>query len=378
MAEVFKYFSHLPAQKESNISHPCLWFEDLIKVKEPYRFRENFYKIADEHHELLGGDTDYLNSVFTFYSEYEIEGKKDRFKLSYLDFFHLIVNYQINRSKELISEKIETCQTQEQAKLVLQNIINQLELFILQLKKLRNHPIREFHSIPLGIYELILYLKEAHSSFVPNPLPAIFIEAENPDINQFSNLYDPTEDDVKFSDPIVESEKHTEPETNSENTHSDLSTPEKTPLIVKINSFSWINSPLMYSTLLYQILLDHKVIDIKEIDLGTFHKAFSGEKLSEYPGIKWHLKSSQKSFKAPIIRLLKTLMNEHSLLNKVSDSELAKMIEICFVDEAGQRLTSVHSSIIEIGKSKSMEENAFLKSLGKLTALNEKTYTGKV
>lgn len=386
MATDFTYYSQLPPQKESNINQPCLWFDDLININEPYRFKENFLKVAEDNNKLSGGATDYSDLSYTYFSTYEIDGKKDEFTATYLDFIKSIVKLQVGISKVLISEKIESCQTQEHTKIVINNIINRLQFLIAQLKKRRNLPIRAFESIPLGLYALLRYLQEAHGSFLPDPLPVIFAEAQNPMIEQFSNLYDPPEDIIKtiaatnctesiLADkdvlPLANNEKETS-ESNkilSRRDQEALSFGNKKS-IIKIKSFSWIRNAESLTLHLYEILVEQKAIYKEETDFNLFCLAFNGEEVKQQLGIKWHLKSTHKSTKAPILRMFDQLINELFLINKIeSDGDFARLIEKIFVDKHGNNLIAVHSTKIEIGKSRSIEEKQLYESLKKLGKL---------
>lgn len=364
-------YSHLPLQRESDLEHPFQWFDDLIIIDQPHRFKNNFYSDADQFkdYNLIKHITE---DAISYDSENKIDGHPIRSNFTYSSFLNHIITYQKRRSKELIFKKIENCSTTDQAKFIIQKMIDRLGYLVGLLKKHRNYPIREFSSIPLGVYDLINYIQEAHRTLLPNPLPDIFIEAQNPSLIEFSNLLDPEDDilDVKKKEDITE--KQFLALSNESKGKKEIKTDTNIHLKHTVKSFSWVFNSNQFTLSLYKIFITRKVIDMNETDFLTFSQAFNGSEITHPLEIKWHLMSSQKSYKAPIIRIINYLSVNLNLLNiDTTKVGFSRQVENIFVDPKGNKFISIQASLAEIGNKPSIHETVLLKDLAQLKSVKK-------
>lgn len=360
--DMFDY-SHLPPQQESTIDQPYLWFDSLIKVDTPHRFKNMFYNDADRLIAEFGGYKEFTEDSFKYFDT-KFSTDEEGTTGTYAFFLQAIINTQVIISCDLIDKKIDSCQTEEEVKFILQKLINRLEYLLGLLKERRRLPIREFSSIPMGLYAILKYISKAFNSYLPSPLPNIFCEAESPKLEQFSNLYIPAKETIYIESKDQNITENQSPESDLHLENEKLISESKKSN-KKIKSFEWNDNGDKYSLQLYEILVKQKIIVKKETSFETFALAFNGQEIKKPLDIKWHLKSSHNSVKAPIIRLFEFLMNdEYKLLKKINfDCEFAHKIENIFVKEHGEKIKSTQASVLGIGKAKSSLEIVFHKAL---------------
>lgn len=344
--------SGYPPQRESDLDHPLQWFEDFIEIDQPFRFLDNFYQTATDP-ALEDPEIDYINLEYS----YTISKTKDGFKLrttfKYEDFLRMILDHQFRRSKELISQKIDAINSLDDSKFLVVKLFDKLEYLILLLKKHYNHPIREFSSVPLTIYKLAVHIEHAHKSCLPSSLPGILNEAKAPSLKFFTNL-----PKTHIEDPVT---NITPIETcDSELGNTESSSPNHTPF----QSFAWNKKDIDYTEKLYLLLLNLEILKADETDLTTFRIAFNGQTIEEPLLIKWHLQSSHRSFKTPIIRMIEYLSQKLKLLQKPKNkADLCRKIEYIFADQSGNQLQNVLETHYQMGKQISMEEKEMLSKL---------------
>jgi hypothetical protein len=315
----------LPIQEDSDISNPCRWFDSFVTNDKPYRYRDDFYIEAKRKYQDRIIEIDYNNDSFTYSMVVSDDGFNHPTIYHYADYLSFeIINLEKEKSISLIKKKIESCGSNEAIIFTLKVISNQLTHVINLLKKKRKLPIREFPCIPLGVYGIANYLLSAHQSFLPNPLPEIFEEAKNPQLDLFSNIIDQP---IQKSKITGNSEKTEEKE-------------KKKNIVTK--SFKWKSSLKLYNIWLYDILKDVGAINEKETDIEKIEKAFSGEELTESLNIKWHLIHRNDSIKIPIFIFIDFLIDDLQILEKVeTDAELGRMIQRIFVNPEGKSVEAI-------------------------------------
>jgi len=101
-----------------------------------------------------------------------------------------------------------------------------------------------------------------------------------------------------------------------------------------ILALKWINDTELNTTNLYKILTDNSIIPNDTMTIVKFKMAFSGELLVQSLDIKWSLEKSN-SIKAPLIRIIKTLMEELKVIEHMGNGKLAKVLPMIFVNKDG-------------------------------------------
>ncbi|NVN96736.1 hypothetical protein HXX01_00590 [Candidatus Nomurabacteria bacterium] len=354
--------TNLPTQKESNENHPVLWFDDFIKTNQPYRFKQDFFQSAKENHSE-GLVIDYEGVAFSYTDFVANDGYELRTNISYSNFLEGIVRIQKEKSKELIFNKIASCTSLGASKLFLGTTIDRIQYLINMLKRHNNTSLRDFPDIPMSLYDILNYIEEAHGSYLPNPLPAIFSEAENPQIQQFSNLIISHDGDLFPTNSIYkEAESAVCDQQSSQSELPDNNTKPDKLEVEMLQSFAWLGDD--QSEILYTILKEKGAIKEDETNLDIFKSAFNGKPLEKPLEIRWHLCNSYKSLKAPIIRTIYYLSNELLLLKPTeTKSELARRIKNIFVDPRGNRFAAVEITIQNMSKKLSWPEKILLEGL---------------
>jgi len=336
---------NLPEQKRSDIKNPLRWFDSFISNNKPYRFRDDFYAAMQKDYE--DSKINYFDNSVSVINFTTSDGYEHKTTIRYSHFLKAIIEYEVNISKDLLKEQIELIHSKDELIICINKNLNQLEHCINMLKRNYNTSIREFDFVPLGVYKIVDYLKSAHTSFLPNPLPRIFEEATNPPLHLFSNIYKSDENVVSPSNLKKDSNQSKNDELESSKVEKNYSQNNKRV----VNGFEWLGDNTNYAYNFYNILIDYEAIKKDEIDYHTFFMAFNNEEFKEPLKIRWHLESIHKSFKAPLFRMLIYLYEDLKVIKKPdSNADFARKVNQIFVDGEGKPFKALDVAFNDTGK----------------------------
>jgi len=321
---------------ESTIDSPLRYFEYFF-LREGFKvFQNEFYESARYLHEFLltvnkefefievGNGNDQGIGVQRIYFSKELEK-------------HL--NFQRINSFYLINKVVDSFSEDKQIVLYLKKTLGSLHLIS---NKILKDDCAKYPMLFECIYGLVTQIYEKYILFFDGIQPTIVLDA------------------YKYI-----------PKENLHEVHKKI--PNETSKIGSINielnnpvvTFKWKNDKLRYFFVFFSLLLSENYIPRDSVTQGNFFKAFGGVVIDTQLGIKWKLAQKQKGSVSSIIRVIKLLMNELHLIDKVENNGmLVKMIEAIFLDSEGRKLENLDVLVSQHSEEgNSIVENGLIKDI---------------
>jgi len=317
----------------STIENPLGFFEYFFIDHGFEEFRDDFHASGDDEFRVPGvGSPDLvmkakkrillilgnLNDEFianrvthTYENSPDKWNQENAIKIIYFkDALKSKLIYELEISKKFIVKKVKSLALAE-GKIVtsLKFVINDLNILILLVKSTK---IYLTFSVNLEIlYRIVDFIFKQFSVFLtPNDFP-IYKEAE-------AFLFQVEEEKTLIKWEMRKPDQFSELKKIKEDNHA----------------LKWISDPELNTTNLYKILTDNSIIPNDHMTIVKFKLAFSGEQLKQSLDIKWSLEK-RNSIKTPLIRIIKTLMEELKVIEPMDHAKLAKVLPMIFVNKDG-------------------------------------------